>query len=69
MAELTSFSYFAISEKVVESDEGGKSVKETLKDLGEDVKETGSSKWVWIIVIIVFVLVAVGLKSRSGKKK
>ena len=62
--ELTSFSFFAISEKtVVEEETEKKSVKEVVGDIGEEVKD--NLKWWWVVIIVLIVLVAVVMNRKK----
>ena len=62
-AELTSFSYFAISEKVVEEEvEEEKGIGTILGDIGEEAK---SLTWLWIVIILLVVLAVYVIFSRK----
>ena len=62
-AELTSFSYFAISEKVVvEEVEEEKSIGTILGDIGEEAK---SLTWLWIVIVLLVVLAVYVIFSRK----
>lgn len=67
VSELTSFSYFAISEKVIVAEpEGDKSIKGAIKD-SEDLKKSGNLKWIWIIAIVLVALITLGVINRRKK--
>ena len=62
--ELTSFSYFAISEKTVVEEEGEEVVVDTTpsEDLDE---ETKGLTWLWIVIAVLVVLVAVAMNRKK----
>ena len=69
-AEVTSFSYFAVGEKVVAEEEKagiGEAAKEAAKAVGEAVKSVFNSIWFWVIVILVIVAI-VGIIYYKKKK-
>tara|TARA_Y100000310_G_C20702899_1_gene831657 strand:- start:7198 stop:8832 length:1635 start_codon:yes stop_codon:yes gene_type:complete len=64
--ELTSFSYFAISEKtVVEEEETSvlEEISETIGDIGEGVKK--NLTWVWVIIAVLVFLVVVFMNKEK----
>lgn len=64
-AEVSSFSFFAISEKsVVEEDTGTGTTTGTGAGTGDE--EEGSLVWLWILIGLL-ILVAIGWKAKSGK--
>ncbi len=69
-AEVTSFSYFAVGEKVVAAAEKpsiGETAKAAAKEVGKAVQSVFNSIWFWIIVILVVVAI-VGIIYYKKKK-
>ena len=62
--ELTSFSYFAISEKVVveEEVEEEKGIGTILGDIGEEAR---SLTWLWVVIVLLVVLAVYVIFSRK----
>lgn len=67
-AELTSFSYFAISEKVVVEEEvvkEDKSIGTILGDIGEGAKDL---TWLWIVIVVLVVIAAYVIFNRKKEE-
>ena len=64
--ELTSFSFFAISEKVMEEEEKTTGIGTLLG--GEMVEKAKNMKWLWVIIVVVIVAVASGIALRMKKR-
>ena len=64
--ELTSFSYFAISEKAVVEEEGGEVGVDTTSS-GDLDKETRKLTWWWVVIVVLVVFVLYVIMTR-GKK-